>query len=58
MEEDVKEIYVSKIIEEDGEIVMLFQPDLLKKMNFRGNTLWQWEPQENGSIILSQVGEV
>lgn len=58
MEKDVKEIYVSKIVEENGEIVMLFQPDLLEKMNFKPDTLWQWEMQEDGSIRLLQVGEV
>jgi hypothetical protein len=57
MEKNVK-VYVSKIIEEDGNIVMIFQPDLFKKLKLEPGSLWQWEPQEDESIKLTKVGEV
>jgi hypothetical protein len=52
-----EEIYVTKVIKEDDSLVMLFQRDLLDKMNFVENSVWQWVPQKDGTIILNRVGD-
>lgn len=49
-------VYVTKIIKEGDDLAMLFQQDLLTEMQFEEDSLWQWIPQPNGTIILNKVG--
>lgn len=52
-----KEIYITKVIKEGDDLVMLFQHDLLNKLNLEPDTIWQWVPQKNGTIILNRVDD-
>ncbi len=48
-----KDVLVSKVVRESGQLVMLFQPEVLKKMNLKEGTIYMWEFQEDGSIIVT-----
>jgi hypothetical protein len=52
-----QEVHVTKIIKEGDDLVMLFQPDLLTKLKFEVDSIWQWIPQDDGTIILNNVAK-
>lgn len=52
-----KEIYTSKVINEDGDLVMLMQPELLEEMNFEEDVFYSWQKQSDGSFLVKPVSK-
>jgi len=46
-------VMLSKLIKEDDDLIMCFHPDLFKSLNLKEDQLFLWEPQDDGTIILT-----
>lgn len=51
----LKDTYVSKVIKEGDDIVMLLPQDLLERLSLTENDIYIWHFNEDGTISLIQT---
>ena len=51
-----KKVWISKVIEEDGNIVVTFEPGMLEALGWKGGDTILWaEPSDDGTVIIKKV---
>lgn len=47
--------YVTKVVEEDGNLVILFPPELYEHLDLKVNELLVWEFNDDNSVKVSKT---
>jgi hypothetical protein len=47
-----KDIYISKVIKEGDDFVMLLHPDILKRLSLSEDNVYMWYFNDDGSVSL------
>jgi bifunctional DNA-binding transcriptional regulator/antitoxin component of YhaV-PrlF toxin-antitoxin module len=49
--------YVADVIEENGELMLQFPPDMLAELGWQPGDTIVWDNDDNGNIIVRKAGQ-
>lgn len=48
-------VMISKLTEEDGQLVMSFHPDLFKSLKLEPDTYFYWERTSDNELVIREI---